>query len=262
MPHDASKSTTRQRGTMLTSTAWLLATMTFFAGLLIGTALPRDHSAPPPPAPAAAPADEQADEQAAHIAQVREEIARNPDEPLNWIHLGNLYFDAHDAPQAIAAYEKALELKPDDADVMTDLGTMYRLAQKPQQALDLYERVLVLNPEHQNARFNKGVLLAIDLARPAEAMAAWRDLLARKPDAVIGEDTPLASVLAPLITDAGHELHQRGNHAAALEAYEEALRVDPAFAPAREARDALLQQSENAGTAQSSPPSSTTPEHP
>lgn len=45
---------------------------------------------------------------------------------------------------------------------------------------------------------------------------------------------------APLATDAGHELHKQGKHEAALQAYEEALRIDPNFAPAREARDALL----------------------
>ena len=85
-----------------------------------------------------------------------------------------------------------------------------------------------------------GVTLAIDLARPADGVAAWRDLLARNPDAVIGDNTPLAGALAPLVTDAGHELHKQGKHEAALQAYEEALRIDPDFAPAREARDALL----------------------
>ena len=61
-----------------------------------------------------------------------------------------------------------------------------------------------------------------------------------RPDAVIGDNTPLAGALAPLATDAGHELHKQGKHEAALQAYEEALRIDPNFAPAREARDALL----------------------
>lgn len=248
MPHHPSPPATRQRGTMLISTACLLAVLTFFAGLLLGTLLPRGQHAPtPPPVPTAS---SQADEQAAHIAQVRGEIARNPDEALNWIHLGNLYFDAHNATEAITAYTRALELKPGDTDVMTDLGTMYRLAGQTQQALDVYDQVLTLNPDHQNARFNKGVTLTIDLARPADGVAAWRELLARKPDAALGDGTPLATALAPLLTDAGHELHKRGKHEAALQAYEEALRVDPDFAPAREARDTLR----NAETAASTPP--------
>ena len=237
MPHHPPRSASRQRGTMLTSTACLLAAVTFFAGLLFGTLLPHGQNAP---APAAPPQGSQENDLDAHIAQVREEIARNPDEVLNWIHLGNLYFDAHNAAEAITAYEKALQLKPGNGDVMTDLGTMYRLANQPQRALDLYDQVLAADPSHQNARFNKGVTLAIDLARPADGVAAWRDLLARNPDAVIGDNTPLAGALAPLATDAGHELHKQGKHEAALQAYEEALRIDPNFAPAREARDALL----------------------
>lgn len=247
MPYRPSQSASRQRRTMLNSTACLLAVMTFFAGLLLGTLVPRGQYASPSPAPPVPSAATQEDGQAAHIAQVREEIARNPDEPLNWIHLGNLHFDAHNAAEAITAYEKALELKPGDTDVMTDLGTMYRLAGRPQQALDLYDQVLVLNPGHQNARFNKGVTLAIDLARPAEGAAVWQDLLARKPDATLGDGTPLAPVLSPLLTDAGHELHKRGEHKAALQAYEEALRIDANFAPAREARDALLNAEARAG---------------
>lgn len=251
MPHHPPQSASRQGGTMLTSTACLLAAVAFFAGLLCGTLLPHEQDAP---APAVPPPVSQENDLDDHIAQVRKEIARNPDAPLNWIHLGNLYFDAHNAEEAIAAYEKALQLKPGDVDVMTDLGTMYRLANQPQRALDLYDQVLTADPAHQNARFNKGVTLAIDLARPADGVAAWRDLLARNPAATIGDSTPLATALAPLVTDAGHELHKQGKHEAALQAYEEALRIDPNFAPAQKARAALLNAEAAATVSPVAPP--------
>lgn len=233
---------------MLTSTACLLAVIAFFAGFLLGSLVPRGQTSPDAAPVSQAPVPD------THIAQAREQTARSPDNAEAWIHLGNLHFDARNTAEAITAYERALRLKPGDHNVMTDLGTMYRLAGQPRKALELYDQVLAADPDHQNARFNKGVTLVIDLARPAEGLAAWRELLARNPRAVTGTNTPLAEALAPLLTDAGQQLQQRGQREAALEAYGEALRIDPNFAPALKARNALLGQE-----AQSAPPAATPP---
>lgn len=241
MPQPPSAPKSRQKGTMLTSTACLLAIIAFFAGLLLGSLVPHGQGSPDV-APVSQTPVSQTPAPDIHIAQAREQAARTPGDAAAWIHLGNLYFDAHNAPEAITAYERALQLKPGDHNVMTDLGTMYRLARQPQKALALYDQVLAADPGHQNARFNKGVTLIIDLARPADGLAAWRDLLARNPHAVIGNNTPLSEALAPLLTDAGQQLQQQGQREAALEAYEEALRIDPNFPPALKARSALLDQ--------------------
>lgn len=228
---------------MLTSTAFLLASLAFVAGLLAGALIYAELRPAPlsvvAAAPPASPADPAA-ELAAHIAQVRGEIERNPAEPLNWIHLGNLYFDAHQPIEAIPAYEKALELQPGNADVMTDLGTMYRQAGNPQKAVDIYDKALAIVPDHQNAFFNKGVTLIIDLGRPADAMAVWRELLARRPDAALSDGTPLKSALAPLAADAGTRLEADGHADAALQAYDQALLIDPNFVPALAHKGALL----------------------
>ena len=223
---------------MLTSTACLLAIIAFFAGLLLGSLAPRGQSAPDA---AREPGPD------THMAQAREQTIRRPDDAEAWIHLGNLAFDARNAAEAIRAYERALQLKPGDANVMTDLGTMYRLDRQPHKALALYTQVLDADPGHQNARFNKGVTLILDMGRPAEGLAVWRDLLARDPHAVIGGNTPLAEALAPLLTDAGQQLEQQGRREAALEAYGEALRIDPDFSPALQARNALLGQDARSG---------------
>lgn len=230
------------KGYMLTSTACIIAVLAFCAGLLGGAliAFETGGGVPAPRASAPAPAQDPAAELADHIAQVRAELERNPSEALNWIHLGNLYFDSHNPAEAIAAYEQALRLQPGNADVMTDLGTMYRTAGNPQKALETYDQALALVPDHQNAFFNKGVTLMIDLARPAEAVAVWRALLDKRPGATLSDGTPLASAMAPLATDAGDKLAAAGHAQAALQAYEQALLVDPQFAPAREHRAALL----------------------
>lgn len=233
---------TPPKGVMLKSTAFILAAAAFAAGLLTGSLL--IPSSVPAPAETRAPVRPDAADAdlAAHIAQVRADAARNPQDPLPWIHLGNLYFDAHQAENAISAYETALRLQPGNTDVMTDMGTMFRLAGDPQRAVEVYDQVLALDPAHQNARYNKGVTLIVDLARPAEGVAAWKELIALKPDAKLSDGTPLAAAIAPLATDAGTRLEARGRTDAALEAYRQALAETPDFEPALAHQADLLEK--------------------
>ncbi len=79
------------------------------------------------------------------------------------MQLGHAYFDTGQAKQAIAAYTTALGLKPDDVNVMTDLGVMYHEDKQHRKALELFDQVLKLDPAHEQARFNKGVVLLTGL---------------------------------------------------------------------------------------------------
>lgn len=235
------------KGMMLTSTACIFIVLAFLAGLLGGTLLGSARSgsagqaASRQSAPAAPALADPAHELAEHVAQVQAEIERNPNEPLNWIHLGNLYYDENPA-EAVIAYEKSLQLSPGNADVMTDLGTMYRVTGNPAKAVAQYDSVIALNPDHQNAYFNKGVTLMFDLARPADAVAAWQALLDRKPDAALGDGTLLADVLPFLATNGGNSFEAQGNMQAALEAYDLALQGDRQFQPALAHKAALLEK--------------------
>ncbi len=104
-----------------------------------------------------------------------------PQDGQAWVELGHAYFDTGKAKEAIAAYTKALELLPGDLNVMTDLGVMYHEDTQHQKAIDVFDQVLKLNPKHEQARFNKGVVLLTGFNNRKGALAEWKTLVQYQP---------------------------------------------------------------------------------
>ena len=148
-------------------------------------------------APQAVPAEEHAEEKA-RIRVLQAETAAHPDNAAAWVELGNLFFDTHQPPQAVGAYQTAIRLGAGNADVWTDLGAMQRELGRFQEALASFDQAVVLDPRHDNARFNKGVVLLHDLGDRAGALAAWEELVRLRPDA----RTPDGQLLSEVIKQA------------------------------------------------------------
>ncbi|MDD2463148.1 MAG: tetratricopeptide repeat protein [Desulfobulbus sp.] len=129
------------------------------------------------------------------IASLEKATKQNPNDAATWIQLGHAYFDSGQAQNAIAVYTKALELQPGDVNVMTDLGVMYHQDKQHQKAIDLFDRVLAINPEHEQARFNKGVVLLTGLDDRKAAIAEWKILVKFHPMAA----TPSGKMVGDLI---------------------------------------------------------------
>ncbi|MFI3272180.1 MAG: tetratricopeptide repeat protein [Pseudomonadota bacterium] len=119
----------------------------------------------------------------AHILELEQQLLTDPNNVANWTHLGHLYFDSQQYKPAIRAYLKSLELEPNNANVWTDLGVMYRSNKQHDKALDAFAHAVSLEPTHETARFNSGIVLYFDLAKHAEGLAQWQDLLAINPNA-------------------------------------------------------------------------------
>lgn len=120
-------------------------------------------------------------EMAATLATLEQATRDTPDDARAWANLGHAYFDTDQPRKAIEAYHKSLELLPDDTNVMTDLGVMYHQDHQHRQAIDLFDAVLHINPEHEQARFNKGVVLLTGFNERDQALAEWRILLQYHP---------------------------------------------------------------------------------
>ena len=133
-------------------------------------------------APAGATAQVNDQQHAAEvIASLEKATQQNPKDGTAWVQLGHAYFDSGQAKKAIAAYNKALELQPGDINVMTDLGVMYHQDNQHQEAINLFDRVLAINAEHEQARFNKGVVLLTGLNDRKAAIAEWKILVKYHP---------------------------------------------------------------------------------
>ncbi len=139
---------------------------------------------------AAAPAQMESQTREA-INNLEAEVTANPDNVEAWTRLGHFYYDTGQVTSAIKAYERSLELQPGNPDVWTDLGVMHRRNDQPQKAIDAFEHAFSIQPNHETSRINKGIVLLYDMNKPEETIAAWEELLAINPDALMPNSTPL-----------------------------------------------------------------------
>jgi cytochrome c-type biogenesis protein CcmH/NrfG len=126
-------------------------------------------------------ADTHQHEGEAAIAALEKAVQNKPNDGQAWVELGHAYFDTDQPKKAIEAYNKALALLPGDLNVMTDLGVMYHQDKQHQKAIELFDQVLKSNPKHEQARFNKGVVLLTGLNDRTNALAEWKVLLQYHP---------------------------------------------------------------------------------
>jgi tetratricopeptide (TPR) repeat protein len=105
----------------------------------------------------------------AEIQQLRDYVAKNPDDAQAVRKLGDLNFDIQNWQRAQELYTHYLDLKPNDPDVITDLGITYRGLQQYDKAIELFNQAKKLEPDHWQAYYNEVVVLAFDLKKPDQA---------------------------------------------------------------------------------------------
>lgn len=133
------------------------------------------------PAISSDPHADQQQQAAKTIAGLEKAVHQSPKDGNAWVQLGHAYFDTGQAQKAIDAYTKALELMPKDLNIMTDLGVMYHQDKQHQKAIELFDQVLGIKPDHEQARFNKGVVLLTGLNDRQAALAEWKILVKYHP---------------------------------------------------------------------------------
>jgi cytochrome c-type biogenesis protein CcmH/NrfG len=179
---------TKNTPTMAKKTAIALAVVTFVLGFFagVGFAVYKSNSTSD-----GASNSNIAMDNAQKAKTLEDEVTNNPENTEAWIQLGHVYFDTAKYDQAIAAYEKSLELNPSNADVLADLGIMYRRSEQPHKAIEKFNKAVAIDPKHETARFNKGIVLMHDLDDRDGAIRAWEDLLEINPLAMAGNNQSL-----------------------------------------------------------------------
>ncbi len=120
-------------------------------------------------APAAKPSFDKSQHQAM-IARIMAYIADHPNDVQKRTMLANIFYDKGDFDKAAPLYEQVLKLTPRDTNVMVDLGTCYRRLGRADDALALYDKALEVEPNKKQALFNKAVVYAFDKKDKARAL--------------------------------------------------------------------------------------------
>ncbi|MEO8503249.1 MAG: tetratricopeptide repeat protein [Acidobacteriota bacterium] len=118
----------------------------------------------------------------AEIQRLREQVEKNPDDTDALLLLANLNFDIKSWQRAGELYQRYLKLKPESPDVLTDLGVTLREQGHPREALVQFERAAAMSPTHWQSRFNKVVVLGLDLRDFAAADKVLAELRKLQPD--------------------------------------------------------------------------------
>ena len=112
--------------------------------------------------------------QQGHLEEARaamlDELKRNPASVDGYNLLGIIESNLQDYSNALAAFEKALQLSPNSAKTHNNLGNFYISQKKPDLAEKEFRTTLRLDPANQDGNYNLGVLLMAKGA-PAEAIA-------------------------------------------------------------------------------------------
>jgi tetratricopeptide (TPR) repeat protein len=177
--------------------------------------------------------------------------------------------ESGDESGAAAAWERALAFDPTHLPALRALGRLCERAGRWEELVDMWRAEAQAIPSADAAAtllVRVGEVLETRLARPDDAMSAWREALTLSPahpaalrslerlHRARGELEPLVEVLraeadsraspaerAALLHElAGIWERRIGDAAAAAEAHQEALRADPGFAPSHRALQRLL----------------------
>jgi protein O-mannosyl-transferase len=155
----------------------------------------------------------------------------NPRDPMSHSNLGTYYQTHNQMREAVTQYQAAIQLTSDPgllAQTYANLGAAQRSLGQDDDAHQSFQQALRLNPNQFNAWLGEGLLAR----KHGEIEEAIRDI------ARSIEVQPTAAAYLEL----GRTLAQSGRTAAALDAYEQALKINPDFTEAQQAADELRQR--------------------
>jgi tetratricopeptide (TPR) repeat protein len=131
--------------------------------------------------------------------------------------------------EAIAQFQKALQINPDSAQAHNNLGAALFQKGNVDEAIAHYRMALQINPDYMEAQNNLGLAL-LQKGNVDEAIAHYQQALQIDPDYADAHD------------NLGNALFQKGNVDEAIAQYQQALQINPGFAQAHNNLGAALFQ--------------------
>src|SRR5262249_6056516 len=139
--------------------------------------------------------------------------ALRPQSAPTWVNLGLYLKELRKLDEAVACYQKAIELDPKDASVYTNLGVALRGQKKLEEAVAAHRKAIEIAPSLATAYSNLGVALRAQ-KKPDEAARAYRKAIEIDPK------------LAPAYYNLGLLLREQKKWDQALAAHLKAIAVD------------------------------------
>ena len=147
-------------------------------------------------------------------------------------NLGSVLLKMGRVDEAIAHFQKALQIKPDSAEAHNNLGNVLLQKGRVDEAMVHYQKTLQIKPDSAEAHNNLGNAL-LQKGRVDEAMVHYQKTLQIKPDS------------AGACYNLGNALLKKGQVDEAIVQYQKALQIKPDFADAHYSLGSLLLQKGN-----------------
>ncbi len=155
--------------------------------------------------------------------QVKQELAKNPNDPDALYHLADLYDRNNQYPEAIETYQKVVKLKPDMGYAYFKMGTAYDRLNQPEKAVSILKEAAKHMPNYPVIFNNMGVAYG-HMGKLDEEVAALKKAIKLRPN------------YSSARFNLGMTYLKMGNKKAAMKEYEELKKFDEGAA------DALLKQ--------------------
>jgi tetratricopeptide (TPR) repeat protein len=150
------------------------------------------------------------------IASYNKALEIKPDYYEAWSNRGLTFFTIERYEEAIASYNKALEIKPDDYETWIDRGWALFSLKRYEEAITSYNKALEIKIDFPMALYYKGFAL-FSLKRYEEAITSYNKALEIKPD------------FPEAWNDQGFVLFCLRRYEEAIVCYNKALEIKPAF---------------------------------
>lgn len=139
--------------------------------------------------------------------------------PLSpWAHrnMGFVYQQEGDFQNALAEYEKAIQLKPNLWDAYNNLGTVYESMGEKEEAIRIYKQLIENNPRFVKS-YNNLAVLYNNMGKRQDAVAMYKKAIAVNPD------------YAYAYYNLGALYQEEGREEEAQQMYRTALALDPSL---------------------------------
>jgi tetratricopeptide (TPR) repeat protein len=161
------------------------------------------------------------------IASYQKAIELAPKLAVAHYNLGTSLFSKGQTDEAISCYRKAIELDPKEAEVHSDLGNALNRKGRSDEAIAECRKALELNPNYALSYYNLGIALERK-GQLDEAIASFRKVLALKPKHAASHSC------------LGRTLNKKGQLDEGIAECRRAIDVDPTDANAHSGLGALL----------------------